>query len=400
MHRVRNVLLPIICALMMLAACASTGEPATSAAPQATAAVTEQSGALETQEPAAADEVVADEVASASDADEPTMNDAFISPIGEALGFDPDDRAAANNAYIRAAEDGVRQCMAAAGFDYVPENTGFAPSFERQLELQATLSMGQFTEQYGYGIATLFELNFQGEGVMAFVEQLLGPPPPVERSPAEQEAYDRALSGRTIQGLTAEEAQSQAFEDLGLGEPGSCRRVAYDEAENPAGELFEGLQSLLGDELRALEDRVASDPRIVEGLRSWQRCIGEAGYAFERPQEIRDFIEGSANDIGDRFTQSPEALVLFAKAISQNLAGMDSSARFNFLESIGAFQGFAMVPDLQVELDALIAYELEVAQTSLGCSNIELQFQVQAEVEQEFVQAHADQLALLVDGDA
>jgi len=327
------------------------------------------------------------------------MNDVLVSPINEALGFDLNDRAAANNAFINAAEERVQSCMLAAGFEYTPQDTGFAPSFERQLELEASLTPEQFTEQYGYGIATLFELNFEGQGVLNFVESLLGPPPSVERSDAEQEAYDRALSGRTIVGLSAEDAQSQAFDDPGGAAPGSCRQIGYDEAENPQGEIFDGLQSLLGDELASLQDRIESDNRLIEARRDWQRCMADGGFAFERPQEIRQELQGSANDLGDRFTQSPEALQLFAQAISANLASMDGPARFDFLDSIGAFQGFSMVPDLQVELDALIDYELEVANRSFDCTDRDLVLQVRYEAEQAFVEAHAEQLTLIKRGE-
>lgn len=393
----------VIVGLLLCASCASATDANDSSVAaidsmQPTAAAVTADDVVEEPETAPAAEPAGP--AGPADTDQPTVNDAFFSPLGEALGFDPDDRLAATNAYIRAAEELVRECMAAAGFDYIATDPGFAPSFERRLELEASLSDERFIEQYGYGIATLFELNFQGEGVMAFVEQLLGPPPTIERSGAEQQAYELALGGESIQGLTAEEAQEQTFNSGGFGsEDGSCRQIGYDAAENPQGEIFEGLQSLLGDELDAMGDRFEADSRVRDERRAWQRCMGEAGYAYEQTQDIRDELESKTDDIGSRFTSSPEALAIFAKAISANLAGMDGPARFDFLESLGALQGFSLVPALQEELDALIDVELAVSARSFACADRELLRQVQFEVEQDFVQAHADQLALIANGD-
>jgi len=409
----RNRLVVIGAALLMLcASCASGSEASSSAASNTGANQTESASTNETDTEADTDapnsDTPADSDASDSEsaevqqADGPTANEANVSPISQALGFDPDDVLELNNNFIREAEELIRVCMADAGFDYVPVNPGLNRTFARQLELQASLSEQQFVEQYGYGIATLWELSFQGEGVMQFVEQLLGPPPVEVRSPGEQEAYELTLSGTTIQGLTAEEAQAQSFEDPANApaEDGSCRQIGYDAAENPQGDIFEGFESLLGDELTALNDRFESDQRIRDAQQAWQTCMAEAGYAYEQADEIQGDLFDSAQDLGDRFTSSPEALDLFAQAIDANLSQMDAPTRFEFLERIGALQGFSMVPALQAELDELITFELDVAGRSYECAERDTLRNVRLELEQEFVETHADQLALIVAGES
>lgn len=388
----------------MLAACGSSTQPVGSAT-FSTDAETSLGAGDQTNE--AQDSIASDDTSATAEPDveraddEPSVNDAAISPLQNALGFDPDDQLELTNNFIRAAEELVRECMADRGFVYLPNDPSFAPSFERQLELEAAISDEQFVDQYGYGISTLFELNFQQDGVMAFVEQLVGPPPTEARSASEQEAYELALHGGNTQGLSAEELQQQAFaitnQPAALG---SCRRTGYDTAPNPQGEIFNGLQSLLGTELAQLDERFNNDSRVRSAQRSWQACIAEQGYSYEGPDEIRDEITNRTNDIGGRFQQSPEALTIFAKAIEADLSEMDQQTRFDFLEGAGAFQGFAMVPALQVELDELIDIELSISRLSYDCTDRDLYRQVQLEVEQAFVEEHADQLALIRSGEA
>lgn len=393
----------IVVLLLITASCAtgSTDSTSSASATDTTASNTQESAADDQSETpmdedAGGDDTDAD---NGDDDDEPAVNEQEVSPIGAALGFDPSDQLEANNNYIRDAEELVRQCMAEAGFEYLPLNPGFAQSFQRQLELEGTLSVDQFREQYGFGISTLFELNFQGEGVLAFVERLLGPPPTEERSPSEQEAYELALSGESVQGLTAEEIQEQAFQG-GPSAEGSCRRYGYDTAENPQGEIFDGFISLLGDELETFGDQFEADPRVREAVREWQGCMAAAGYAYDNENDIRDEINEKANDIGERLTQSPEALEIFAGAIDAGLTTMDADARFDWLEQAGAMQGMSMVPALQAELDELIAFELDIARINHECGDAELMLEVQFELEQQFVETHADQFALIVSGQA
>jgi len=331
--------------------------------------------------------------------DEETVNDTFVSPVFDALGFDPNDRQEAQNEFVANAEELVRQCMADSGFEYVPSVPSFAPSFGRQLELNESISPQQFTAEYGYGISTLLELDFMEDGVLAFVELLLGPPPTEARSEGEQAAYELALSGETIQGLSAEDAQEQAFDNFG-GQDGSCRDYGYSNADNSVGEKFDGLFTLLGDEYGAIFEKVENDPRIRDVNADWQTCMAEAGYSYENSQEIVDELLAAGNDLRTGFQSSPEALQIFAAAGQANLAAMDADSRFAFLEENGAFQGFAMVPSLQAELDDLIDFELAVAGHDADCGDEDLYRQVQLEFEQQFVEQHAEQLELIASGEA
>ena len=79
---------------------------------------------------------------------------------------------------------------------------------------------------------------------------------------------------------------------------------------------------------------------------------------------------------------------------------MDADGRFQFLEENGAFKGFALVPSLQAELDELIEFELAVAAHDAECADEDAYTEVRLEYEQQFVERHAEQLALIATGEA
>lgn len=376
----------VLTTVLMMGGCASgSGDPSTAPTDSAVSAAGD-AGAESHETPVSAGEPSA----------EPVVDNVYVSPIGEALGVAQDELAAAFETYVREAENLVRECMIDAGFEYTPTATGLDRATQRQFELQDSLTAEQFTQQYGFGISTLFELNFKDEGVLDFVNQQFGPPPTEQRSPGEQEAYELALNGESTQGLSAEEAQQQIFGgDVGSSLDGSCRSYGYDTAENP-GAVYDGLVSILGDELDALVDRYDSDARVRAANAEWQTCMAAEGHAYDDRSEMVDELQTSVQDLANRFLSSTQVLTALGDAQQAGLIGMDADSRRAFLEDIGALQGFSWVPEVQADYDDLVAFELRVAADSKDCADEELFQQVRTELETEFVEAHADQLALIV----
>ena len=330
---------------------------------------------------------------------EPVVNEVFVSPIGEALGVAQDELAGAFANYVRDAEELIRECMAEAGFEYMPTLSGIDQASRRQFELEGSLTREQFTDQYGFGIATLFELNFKGDGVVDFVNQQFGPAPSTQRSGAEQAAYEIVLNGQTTQGLSPEEAQEQLFgSGVGIALDGSCRDYGYSTAENP-GSIYDGLFSLLGDEVDALTERFENDVRIRDATADWQVCMATEGHSYENRFEITDEINAQAQGLANQYLSSTQVLTALGQAQQDGFASMDNEARHAFLEEVGALQGFAWVPEVQAEFDELIDFELLVAADSQSCADQDLYDRVQFELETEFVEQHADQLALIAAGD-
>lgn len=330
-------------------------------------------------------------------------NDRFVSPVFDALGFDPNDREETEREYVVNAEELVRACMAEAGFEYVPDVPDFSPAVGprqmRYLELSSRISSEQFTAEYGYGIATLTELDFEKELVDKFVQALFGPANDEVRTPAEQVAYEMALSGMTTQGRTPEQARNLVFgTNIFAGVTGSCRAHGYETADNVVRDRFDGLLSLIGDEYEALGDAVINDPRVRELTTTWQTCMAGHGYSYETPEDIQRELFASDQALRDRFLYSEEVLDLFALAQTDNLAGMDSEGRFNWLERNGAYRGHALVPTLQADLDELIVFELAVASQDEACADDSIYFEVLREYEQGFIEEHAGQIELILAG--
>ena len=162
------------------------------------------------------------------------------------------------------AENVVRDCMKAQGFDYVPVD----PTQRRaQLLGSAGLSPEDFEKQFGYGITTLFEQNRRLQAEQAAAAGI---------SEADRPAYDRALYGERTDATLFEALDAGDFSRLG-----GCSREAAAQVFGGA-EVIQSLQS----ELDELDQRVASDPRMVTALEAWSACMRAAGFDLARPDEV------------------------------------------------------------------------------------------------------------------
>jgi len=162
------------------------------------------------------------------------------------------------------AEDLVRDCMKAQGYNYVPVD----PT-QRRADLlgSAGVSSEEFEKRFGYGITTLFEQNRRLRAEQAAAAGI---------SAADRAAFDRALYG--------ERADASLFEALDAGDftrLGGCSREAVVEVFGGP-EVVRSLQTALDE----LDQRVASDPRMVPAVEAWSACMGAAGYDLAAPQEV------------------------------------------------------------------------------------------------------------------
>ena len=181
--------------------------------------------------------------------------------VDEQLGFTDEGR---ERRQARA-ENLIATCMKAQGFDYVPVDTA---THRAALFGNATLNEEEFEKQYGYGITTLF---VQSQNVA------VGPNEATRGrlSPSAQNAYDLALVGD--KGGT----YFQAWETGDFSQLGGCTKSAVDEVFGGAAVLV-SLQAKLTE----LDQRIKSDPRVVEAIRLWAGCMRTAGYDLAHPQEV------------------------------------------------------------------------------------------------------------------
>ena len=292
----------IVVAAVVLAACSSSGGDdgdaggtGTDASPTVAATATAGADTEPTGDPAptapeadpaeAATED-AHEPSSASDDPPPTtvVDGPPASPLAEyvtgvpgANRFDP----AQYQRESRDHEEAIARCMAAEGFEYVPyvRNIQWAVVDGGALAVLAPgggelpdLPPDEFAAQYGYGLSTREPQEEEPVDVdpnAAIVDAM---------SVGERVAYYRALLGaeQSLDGQGRPNAEM-------VGDPDACWEQAATEVwgdrdalvtTDPVLAAFAPLLEQIG----AIEDRVAADPRMVAADEAWSACMADAGF--------------------------------------------------------------------------------------------------------------------------
>lgn len=298
------------------------------------------------------------------------------SPIGRALGMDLTDSEAMQEQFAeqeRLAQEKVVQCMADAGFEYIPDDQS-STFVDPTAELR-NLSAREFAEQYGWGAATLMDAydSFGSNYVdpnQEYVESL---------SPETQSAYYETLygSGPEFEGdpetMTEEEMQA-AFDSY---EPTGCQEIAFQEVFEEGDSAF-GIFDEIGEQYNELFERFLADPRIVEFNREWAACIGEAGYSYASTDEAQEAVYQRVNELYESASFAGAGLT------EQQMQEMSEAE----LEEL-----FSKPPQFDEELRAEIeAEEIAFAIASLDCGfpppiigEPQVYLEVRFELEQQFV---------------
>ena len=170
-----------------------------------------------------------------------------------------------------AAENLIRDCMKAQGFDYVPQDPA---AQEAALLGGQPMSKEDFEKQYGYGITTLYEqrrkLAVAGPN-KAYRDAL---------SEADRKAYDKALHGDDPTATFFDALDSGDFSRLG-----GCLKTATDQ-------VFGGADVLqtLSAKLDELDQKMRADARMVAAVKEWTACMREAGFDGLEEQEEVDAV--------------------------------------------------------------------------------------------------------------
>lgn len=176
-------------------------------------------------------------------------------------------------------ETDIAACMKAQGFDYTPVDPTAARA---ALTGGSNLSDEEFQKQFGYGIATLYGRGTQQSDPNQRIKQNL--------SPADQLAYDRALSGGNPQQTFFVAADTGDFSQLG-----GCTKQATDN-------LFGGTELLttLQRKLDELDDSIVQDQRMVRAAEAWTACMRQqTGETFEDSEAVEvDVLKRLAEVVG------------------------------------------------------------------------------------------------------
>jgi len=165
------------------------------------------------------------------------------------------------------AENVIRDCMKAQGFDYVPVDPA---AQQAALTGVRGMSKDDFEKQFGYGITTLYEQRVQQVATGPNQEFRNG------LAPADQRAYDRTLFGDDPTATFAQSLDSGDFSVLG-----GCVKQGAEKVFGGA-----GLLDALTGKLDALDERIKQDPRMVDAIGNWSRCMQGVGYDLQDPDQL------------------------------------------------------------------------------------------------------------------
>jgi hypothetical protein len=177
--------------------------------------------------------------------------------------------------------------MKAKGFDYVPldptasARPGAAPG---QVVIVQGLTEDEFRSLYGYGRTTLYDAK------VGATKGLIENPNSKVRdalSPADQSAYDKALTGGSSVGTFAFAVDEGDFSTLG-----GCNKEAADKVFGSTNALEE-VQTALDE----IDTRVANDKRFLEAVRAWSGCMKDAGHQYDDPDQLEESLVKKLNVI-------------------------------------------------------------------------------------------------------
>jgi len=266
--------------------------------------------------------------------------------VEDQLGFTPSGIQAAQ----ARVETETAACMKAQGFEYTPVDPTAARA---ALTGKSNLSDEDFQTQFGYGIATLYGRGTQQSDPNARIRQSL--------SPADQRAYDQALSGGKPQQTFSVAADTGDFSQLG-----GCTKQA-------TGSLFGGseLRTTLQRKLDELDESIVQDQRMVRAAEQWTSCVREkTGETYEDSEAIEvDIVKRLAAVVGSL----PE--------------GEFAPGAFASLTPEGPYDAAA--------LEKVRALEVEFSNADVACEEkhiVPVEDTVRAEKERPFREANAELL--------
>ena len=234
----------------------------------------------------------------------------------------------------------IADCMKAKGFEYValdPTASARPGATPGQVVIVQGLSEDEFRNLYGYGRTTLYDAK------AGTTKGLIENPNDKIRdalSPADQTAYDKALTGGSSAGTFAFAVDEGDFSILG-----GCNKEAAEKVFG-SGQALEEVQTALDE----IDSRVASDRRFLDAVRSWSGCMNDAGHEYDDPDELEESLVRDLNVIvgppsARKATYDTAALVSL-QGLELQVAKVDHDCQTKFLTEV----------DRQVEADVQKAY--------------------------------------------
>jgi hypothetical protein len=176
----------------------------------------------------------------------------------------------------------IAQCMADAGFEYIPVDVKTVETAQARVRSEPGYTRRTYKEKWGLGVTTRFDHPVRDTG--------LGPNLKIWKSlpESDQEAYSHTLWGDDP---GADFVWS--FDEEDFSSTGGCTRKAVAQVFTPA--------QLKGTYVNPKDVLVDSDPRIIEALHNWSKCMHARGYDYKKDQDeiIDEYGERLDQLVGD-----------------------------------------------------------------------------------------------------
>ncbi|MFN2484425.1 MAG: hypothetical protein ABR509_05740 [Candidatus Limnocylindria bacterium] len=169
---------------------------------------------------------------------------------------------------MEAVEAHIGQCMADAGFEYVPVDFETIRAAMTSDKSAPGLSEEQFLAEFGYGITTEFPKPIVTIGLGEDNARIRDALPEADRV-----AYDRTLLGEDREAVFAYALEAEDF-----SRTGGCTRGAVEHEFTPE----EVSQSYFNPRDALIEQ----DPRVIAALEEFAACMEDAGYEYRHPDEV------------------------------------------------------------------------------------------------------------------
>ena len=178
---------------------------------------------------------------------------------------------------IESVEAEISTCMSKAGFEYVAvDYTTVRRGMTSDKSLPG-MTEGQFIDQYGYGISTLYtglapqlselrtpaQIGLGEQNVQIFLNL----------SPADQVAYSHTLFGEHPDATFAVALETEDF-----SRTGGCTRTAIEKFFTP--------EQMNASFLNPFDVLVDKDPRMVTANAEYASCLRDAGFEYNHEKEI------------------------------------------------------------------------------------------------------------------
>ena len=191
-------------------------------------------------------------------------------------------------------QEEVRTCMVDEGFEYVPVDPS---QMNVHMIGPGSDDNPHFRRTKGYGITTTI-----GDRP-AFDEGSSDPNQRIRAalSEADQKAYDTALFGKAAGnddggGFTVHIGPGVAVAGDEAAAPDLDQAGCFGRAQQKVGDGNDKLQRV-GPELQEMQERIASDPRMVKADAAWSACMSKAGFEFGTPDDIPPYLFGKVREL-------------------------------------------------------------------------------------------------------